>query len=200
MSLLVKVCGLREEHHVADAIEAGADALGFVFAESPRQVTPATARLISQIVPSHVKRVAVMLHPSNEEWQAVLGAFEPDVLQTDAEDFDSLEIPRQVERWPVYRQGSQERAVPETETTYVYEGPKSGRGETVDWAAAANQARHGSMVLAGGLRPDNVARAIRTVRPFGVDASSGLESGRGQKDSHLISDFISAARAAEKTL
>jgi len=197
MNVLVKVCGLQEKHHVDDAVEAGADALGFVFAESPRQVTPALARSISEHVPTHVKRVAVMLHPRNDEWLAVLEEFAPDILQTDVRDFGGLEVPANVERWPVYREGN---AAPNTDSTYVYEGPKSGRGETVDWSAAAELAHRGNMVLAGGLNPDNVARAIRTVRPFGVDASSGLESAPGQKDSHLITEFISAARAAEKTL
>ena len=197
MSVLVKVCGLREKHHVDDAVEAGADALGFVFAESPRQVTPALARSISEHVPAQVKRVAVMLHPGNDEWLAVLKEFAPDVLQTDSRDFDSLEVPETVERWPVYREGN---SAPDSDATYVYEGPKSGHGETVDWSAAAELARRGNMVLAGGLNPDNVAKAIRRVQPFGVDASSGLESAPGQKDSHRITEFISAARAAEKTL
>ena len=197
MSVLVKVCGLQEKNHVDDAVEAGAGALGFVFAESPRQVTPALARTISEHVPTHVKRVAVMLHPGNDEWLAVLEQFAPDVLQTDSRDFDGLEVPETVERWPVYREG---KSVPDTDATYVYEGPKSGNGETVDWSVAAELARRGNMVLAGGLKPDNVARAIRTVRPFGVDASSGLESAPGRKDSHLITEFISAARTAEKTL
>jgi len=197
MSVLVKVCGLQEKHHVDDAVDAGAGALGFVFAKSPRQVTPALARAISEHVPTRVKRVAVMLHPGNDEWRTVLEQFKPDVLQTDARDFDSLDVPETVERWPVYREGN---AAPDTDSTYVYEGPKSGHGETVDWSAAAELAHRGNMVLAGGLNPDNVAKAIRMVRPFGVDASSGLESAPGHKDSHLISEFISAARAAEKTL
>ena len=197
MTLLIKVCGLREQHHVDDAVEVGAGALGFVFAASPRQVTPAVARAISKDVPRHVKRVAVMLHPGNDEWLAVLEQFAPDVLQTDARDFDSLDVPESVERWPVYREGG---LAPDTDGTYLYEGPKSGQGETVDWSAAAELAQRGNMVLAGGLDADNVAQAIRTVRPFGVDASSGLESAPGQKDSHLITEFINAAKAAEKTL
>lgn len=200
MSVLVKICGLSEKHHVADAVEAGADALGFVFAQSPRRVTPTAARSIAEDVPAHIRRVAVMLHPSNEEWLAVLENFAPDVLQTDAADFKGLDVPEQVERWPVYRQGGEGQCEPDTTNVYVYEGPKSGKGETVDWSAAARLASHGNMVLAGGLRPDNVAKAIRTVRPFGIDASSGLESAPGRKDSDRIRDFISAARAAEKTL
>lgn len=197
MSLLVKICGLRDKRHVADAVEAGAGALGFVFAESPRKVTPEIARSISDIVPNTVKRVAVMMHPAKEEWQDVLQTFEPDVLQTDAEDIDGLEIPASVECWPVFREG---RSKPDTPGTYVYEGPKSGHGQTVDWSAAAELARFGRMVLAGGLSTKNVAIAIQTVRPFGVDVSSAVESAPGQKDSRLIREFIVAARAAERKL
>lgn len=197
MSVLVKVCGLRDKQHVADAIEAGAGAVGFVFAESPRKVTPGIARSISDIVPCHVKRVAVMMHPDKDDWLAVLEQFDPDVLQTDADDLEGLDIPAEVECWPVFREG---KTRPDTIATYVYEGPKSGQGETVDWSAAAGLARRGQMILAGGLGPGNVAAAIRTVRPFGVDASSALESSPGEKDSTLIREFISAASAAEKDL
>lgn len=197
MSLLIKICGLSDRQHVAVALEAGAGALGFVFAESSRRVTPERARSISGDVPRNVKRVAVMLHPTNDEWQRVLQQFEPDVLQTDAGDFDDLEVPASVERWPVYREG---QSGPAAAGTWVYEGPKSGRGETVDWATAAALATSGGMILAGGLGPENVAAAIQTVRPSGVDVSSGVESAPGQKDAQLIKEFISAARAAEKDL
>ena len=197
MSVFVKVCGLREKRHVADAVEAGAGAVGFVFADSPRKIAPAAARSISDLVPPDVKRVAVMLHPSNEDWLAVLEKFDPDVLQTDAEDLDGLNIPAHIERWPVFREGGSQ---PDTVATYVYEGPKSGQGETVDWSVAAGLARQGRMILAGGLGPDNVAAAIRAVKPFGVDASSALECSPGNKDSRLIREFINAAAAAETDL
>lgn len=197
MSLLIKICGLSDEQQVAAAVAAGADAVGFVFAESARQVTPQHARRISAAVPPAVKRVAVMLHPDNAEWRAVLQDFEPDVLQTDAEDFAVLDVPDSVERWPVFREG---QALPTLETTYVYEGPASGRGETVDWSAAAHLAAAGGMILAGGLGPGNVAAAIAAVRPAGVDVSSGVETSPGAKDPALINEFIIAARAAERSL
>ena len=196
MSLLVKICGLSDERDVMAAVEAGADALGFVFARSVRELTPQQAKSISDSVPRAVKRVAVMLHPSNEEWLNVLRIFEPDVLQTDAEDFEALDVPMSVECWPVFREGQSQ---PDA-TTYVYEGPKSGRGETVDWSRAAELAVAGRMILAGGLAGDNVGAAVSTVRPYGVDVSSGVESAPGQKDANLIREFISAARAAETRL
>ena len=197
MSLLVKICGLREERHVDAAVQAGASALGFVFADSVRKVSPQTARSITEAVPRSVKRVAVMLHPANDEWLAVLDTFAPDVLQMDAGDFAGLEVPAAVERWQVYREG---QSAPDVQGMYVYEGRKSGHGETIDWSAAAVVARSGQMVLAGGLDPANVALAVQTVRPFGVDVSSGVESSPGRKDAQLIKEFISAAKAAEKGL
>ncbi len=197
MSLLVKICGLQKRRDVAAAVEAGAGAVGFVFARSVREIAPALARASSNLVPCDVKRVAVMLHPSNEEWIRVLDTFEPDVLQTDAADFDTLDVPYFVERWPVYREGI---STPTGDGIFVYEGPKSGQGETVGWSAAAELAKSGKMILAGGLSVANIAGAVETVKPFGVDVSSTVESSPGEKDPELIKDFISAARAAEKNL
>ena len=197
MSGFVKVCGMRDAASVAAAVEAGANAVGFVFAESVREISPAEAKAVAQDVPAHVQRVAVMRHPSNEAWQAVRREFAPDVLQTDAEDFASLDVPDEVVRWPVLRQQNGER-FEELPEVFVYEGALSGAGKTVDWTQAAVIAGQGRMILAGGLDADNVATAIRTVRPWGVDASSGLESSPGIKDMERIKKFISAVRAAEK--
>ncbi|HNP62425.1 MAG TPA: phosphoribosylanthranilate isomerase [Woeseiaceae bacterium] len=193
----MKICGLTTADDVSAAVEAGADAVGFVFADSVRKVTPKTAAGISAMVPESVRRVAVMLHPSDAEWQTVLRVFRPDVLQTDAEDFDSLDVPAAVEQWPVYREGGQP---PSTDGTYVYEGRKSGRGLTVDWSVAAKLALGGRMMLAGGLHADNVATAVLKVRPYGVDVSSAVESEPGRKDIGLIRKFINAVRAAENSL
>ncbi len=197
MSLLVKICGLSEEQHVEAAINAGAGAVGFIFAESVRRIAPDRANEICLNVPQHIKRVAVMLHPSNDDWQEVLESFAPDVLQTDVADFAALEVPASVERWPVYREGQEN---PDTDGAYVYEGRQSGQGETVDWTMAAKHAEHGRMILAGGLGAHNVAAAVTTVRPFGVDVSTAVETAPGRKDSILISEFVSAALAVEKDL
>lgn len=198
--MFVKICGLRSKEHVDVAVNAGADAVGFVFADSVRRVEPAHAAEISNRVPGTVKKVAVMLHPTNDELQAVLEGFRPDVLQTDAGDFDRLDVPETIERWPVFREGKKVTATfsNTVAVTFLYEGAKSGAGETVDWARAAEVARRGNMILAGGLSAANVAEAIRIVRPFGVDVSSAVESAPGVKDPGLIINFISAARAAEK--
>lgn len=193
MSLFVKICGMTDAAAVRAAVEHGADAIGFVFAESVRRVSPAAAVDLSADVPARVRRVAVMLHPTAAEWREVEDVFRPDVLQTDAADFASLDVSDDIERWPVYREGA---GLPETlPPTFVYEGPKSGQGQTVDWSRASDIASRGRMILAGGLGPDNVADAVRRVAPFGVDVSSAVESAPGKKDPAKISAFITAARA-----
>ena len=196
---MVKICGLRTTSDVDAAVNAGADAIGFVFAESVRRVTPGEASDASADAPEAVRRVAVMRHPSNEEWLKVLDGFAPDVLQTDIEDFDELDVPYSVERWPVIREGNPALELPLPDT-FLYEGAQSGQGQTVDWERAAGVAARGNMILAGGLSADNVADAIASVRPMGVDVSSAVESEPGCKDAGLIKRFVEAARAAEKRL
>lgn len=190
----VKICGLTDRGAVRAAVDAGADALGFVFADSVRRVTPKQAADISADVPAGVRRVAVMLHPRPEDWFAVLEGFSPGVLQADAADLERLAVPEHIECWPVYREGEldDDRVLP---ATFVYEGRRSGRGETVDWQRAARIAARGRMILAGGLTADNVAEAIRVAGPWGVDVSSAVESAPGRKDPARIAAFVAAARA-----
>ncbi len=195
MSVFVKICGLRNQADVEAAVEAGADAVGFVFAESVRRVTPDEAAKAAEAAPEGVRRVAVMRRATLEDWRRVLVEFVPDILQTDIEDFVDLDVPDSVERWPVIREGHHalDKGLP---GTFLYEGTESGTGETVDWQDAAAIAARGRMVLAGGLSPDNVADAIAEVNPWGVDVSSGVESEPGKKDPELIKRFIDTARAA----
>ena len=193
MTTFIKICGLTDKVAVEAAVDAGADAVGFVFAESSRHVTPQHAAVISAMVPQQIKRVAVMLHPANDEWLEVAEVFQPDVLQTDVADFASLEVAANIERWPVFREGAASTAESFPQM-FVYEGQNSGRGEKVDWAIAANLAKRGRMILAGGLSVGNVAAAIREVAPFGVDVSSAVESQPGKKDPAKIQAFVAAAR------
>lgn len=196
MTTFIKICGLTDKVAVQTAVNAGADAVGFVFAASSRRVTPQHAVAISAQVPPHVKRVAVMLHPSPEDWREVAEVFQPDVLQTDHADFAALEVAAHIQRWPVFREGAI-NADQEMPQTFVYEGPKSGHGQKVDWLIAADLAKRGRMILAGGLSAGNVADAIRVVAPFGVDVSSAVESEPGRKDAAKILAFIDAARSMD---
>jgi phosphoribosylanthranilate isomerase len=196
MSVIVKICGLRDAECIAAAVDAGADAIGFVFAESVRRISAQDARDLAAEIPASVQKVAVMQHPSHDEWQDVCTVFEPDVLQTDIQDLEQLSVPQHVSTWPVVREGVD--AVNDTlPGTFVYEGIMSGAGATVDWSLAAAVSRRGRMILAGGLNPENVGAAIGAIQPWGVDVSSGVESSRGKKDVELIRNFIGAVRATE---
>ena len=199
MSLLVKICGLRNEADVNAAADAGANAVGFVFAKSVRRVSPQDAAAATASMRNDIRKVAVMRHPSNDEWQNVLLEFRPDVLQTDIVDFASLDVPDTVQCLPVIREGSPavEGKLP---GVFLYEGGNSGQGETVDWQKAAEVALRGRMLLAGGLSAENLSEAITIVRPFGIDVSSAVESEPGVKSHKLIREFIDAARAAEQPL
>lgn len=194
MSLWVKICGLTTAAAVAAASDAGADAIGFVFAPSKRRVTAEQARLLSQPAPKHMVRVAVMQHPTQALLDEVLATFAPDVLQTDIEDLPTLNVPKHVTVTPVVRAS---RALPEPlPARLLFEGPVSGTGEVADWQRAAELARATQLILAGGLHAGNVADAIAHVQPYGVDVSSGVECAPGVKDVEKIHSFVRAARAA----
>lgn len=196
MRVFVKICGLSTPRAVAAAVEAGADAVGFVFAESPRRVTPNRARQLCEGLSPVMIRVAVMRHPAVAEWHAVAEGFEPDWLQTDAGDFAGLDVAERFGRLPVYRDG--QALAPGTDEPVLFEAAVSGQGALADWQRAAELAREHRLVLAGGLTPDNVGEAIATVRPWGVDVSSGVESKRGVKDIGRIAAFLQAVREAEQ--
>jgi phosphoribosylanthranilate isomerase len=192
--MFVKICGLTTPEGVAAALEAGADAVGFVFAPSVRRVTPAAAAALAAPARGRALCVAVTLHPTDAEVEEILDVFAPDLLQTDLADAAALS-PRARARWlPVLREGS---ALPEPLPGRVlYEGAVSGAGRTADWAQARTVAERTQVLLAGGLNPDNVAAAVHAVGPWGVDVSSGVESAPGLKSPAKILQFVAAARAA----
>ena len=195
----MKICGLSSPRAVSAAVNAGADAIGFVFAESPRQVTPKRARELSAVVSPVIIRVAVMRHPRSAEWQAVVDGFQPDWLQTDAGDFAGLKLADHIGRLPVYRDtpvlGDGDVAA---DGPVLFEAASSGEGVQANWQRAALLATSRQLILAGGLTPENVGEAIATVRPWGVDVSSGVESKRGVKDVGRIAAFMQAVREAEQ--
>lgn len=193
MNGFVKICGLTDAAAVDAALAAGADAIGFVFAKSPRQVTPAQAFELARPARGRVACVAVTLHPTQNEIDRIVDGFVPDVLQTDAADFATLSLPASLTRLPVLRAGTPASAVA---ARALFEGPRSGTGQVADWAEARRLAARCELVLAGGLSPDNVADAIDAVAPFGVDVSSGVEAAPGRKDPARIAQFVARARAA----
>jgi len=197
--LWIKICGLATPEAVEAAVDAGADAVGFVFhAASPRNLSPARARALRHLLPPDVERVAVFLHPEQALVDAALEAIEPHWLQTDASDLAALRLPADQRLLPVLRGGG--AAPAGFAARCLFEGARSGAGERADWSEAARLAQQTDVVLAGGLDSRNVATALRAVRPFGVDVSSGVERERGVKDAALIVEFIGVARAAQRAL
>ena len=194
----VKICGMNDSQAVQAALSAGADALGFVFAKSVRQVTPVQARELARPARGRALCVAVTLHPAPELVEEILDVFAPDVLQTDLLDLAGIELPDHVVAWPVLRGTPAGEALPALGPAQrvLFEGPRSGTGMVADWSAARDLAQRLPLILAGGLSPDNVAEAIAGVQPFGVDVSSGVEAAPGRKDPVLINSFVSRARAA----
>ena len=194
----IKICGITSADAVAAAAEAGVDAVGFVFAPSPRQVTPGQAAQLAALVPPGILRIAVAQHPLEMKVDAICRILKPDYFQTDVEDLRELKIPAHVKLLPVVRFG---RKTPHPlPGRMLFDGPTSGIGELADWGRAAELARQTQLILAGGLSAENVAEAIEAVRPFGVDVSSGVEATPGIKDPDKIFEFVRAVRAAAASL
>lgn len=202
----VKICGLTSIEGIDAAVEYGADAVGFVFAPSPRQLTSDRAAFLALRVPPLVARVAVFLHPACDQINAAQSAADFAYCQSDLDDRPTFDSAGFGSRFlPVVRIGTpaceailSHHASPPA--ACVVEGPASGKGVQTDWTVCAALTRRTRVILAGGLNPDNVAQAIRTVRPYAVDVSSGVESSPGVKDPSKIRDFIQAVREVEKEL
>lgn len=205
MSVRVKICGIRDEAGLEAACAAGADAVGFVLAPSPRRVTLREVRALLRLVPPGIERVAVFARATRAELSAALEL-----------DFDALQAelgsdwpPLSGERYAlaVLRDEpdleSRARALAPHEPrpnslrgALVLDGHVGGgQGVSVDSSRAQRLAALRPIVLAGGLTPANVAARIRAVRPFAVDVSSGVERLRGQKDPARVHAFVRAVRA-----
>jgi len=203
MSLL-KVCGITRIEDAVAAAGLGYDAVGLVFAESPRRVRLKQAVEICSSLPPFILRVGVFAGQDTEEVRAVMERCGLDLVQfhggisaEDAACFASRAIVALRARIPddlrLLGDYPGVFAVLMDAWDPVLAG---GTGKTCDWDLAARAARRARVILAGGLSPANVARAVARVRPFGVDVSSGVESEPGVKDQALMREFARAARDA----
>ena len=203
MHVKIKICGITSESARDAAVEAGADAIGFVFAEgSPRDIAPARAAELARELPPFVSSVAVFRRPARDEVARVLESFPADIVQLDVESMADC-TGLGVRLLPVFHDAEEfDEALPGYEgNQLLFESALSGQGARADWERAGRLARRfPNLVLAGGLDPDNVAEAIRRVRPGAVDVSSGVESARGVKDNARIQAFVAAVRASELRL
>ncbi len=206
MIVRVKICGLTNASDAVAAAEAGADALGFMFfAGSKRNVSFASAAAIMRELPAFVSKVGVFVNATADEIRRAVDETGIDTLQLHGEEppefcaqFAPLKVVkafrlrdhaslRDCQRYPAHAW---------LLDSFV-DGAHGGTGVTADWNLAAEAVQlHRRVILAGGLRVETVAEAVRRVRPFAVDVSSGVESAPGRKDAAKVRAFIENARGA----
>jgi len=199
--VFVKLCGLRTEADVATAADVGADAVGFVFGPSPRQVDIETARRLVAAVPQPILAVGVFGNVPIEQILHCVRASGVAVVQLhgnyNRSDFDAVaKLPVRLWRATTLTPETDVRVGSYGEEVLLLDSPVAGSGRRWDLAALAGGRPQGQWLLAGGLAPGNVAQAISEADPWGVDVSSGIESRRGVKDHGLMREFVSAVRAA----
>lgn len=212
----VKICGIANVQDALMASRAGADAVGLnFFTESPRHVTPARAREIAASLPGHVSKVGVFVNSTAVEVAQVCDEVGLDIVQLHGDEPPAmlgLLAPRVVVRAFRCRESGFQPLIeyvascrgmghaPAAVLVDAYQpGSYGGTGAVVDWAAVPELAEDlpgMPIVLAGGLRPENVAEAIRIARPSAVDTASGVESRPGEKDARQVNEFVRNALAS----
>lgn len=212
----VKICGITEVAHALAAAEAGADFMGLVFAPSKRQVTAKRAREIALAVKgrkSHPSVVGVFVNTPADEVNRIAEYCGLDWVQLSGDE--PWEYVTDIER-PVIKavrvrseQGGQEILASISSGYHErgliclldchVEGSYGGTGQTFDWGLARQTSHRFPVIIAGGLSPENVAEAIKLARPWGVDVSSGVETG-GVKDIAKIKSFIESVRNADEDI
>jgi phosphoribosylanthranilate isomerase len=201
--VFVKICGVSNEEDALLAVAMGADAVGFVFAPSPRQVAVARVRDIVPRLPPEIMTVGVFRDASRE--QVVQTVDLCGLRGAQLHGRESIED----SRWVADRVGFLIKAFvagePELDRAREYgahavliEGPSPGSGEMFDWSLAEGAPANQRIILSGGLTPANVADGIERVGPWGVDVATGVEAATGRKDPRRVRSFVTAARAAAR--
>ncbi len=189
----IKFCGLTREADVRLACELGVDAIGFVlWPHSPRWVEPTRVTTLIAAMPTHVIPVGILVQPSADEI-ATARATGIRVVQIHGgvQDWPSGEV------WIATHVHDDLDAIPSAATVLLDAHDPvrhGGTGQTIDWERAAAIAANRPIILAGGLTPDNVGTAVRRVKPFGVDVSSGIEDRPGEKNAQAMQRFVAAVR------
>ena len=207
----VKVCGITNAEDALAAVEAGADALGFIFYEkSPRYVVPAVAANIIAELPPLVTPVGVFVNEGLATVRSIMDTCGLAMAQLHGDENVSYcrELARPAMKALRLRDRGSLLALAEYQGRGGVRGfvldtfselSYGGTGQITDWGLAAEVAKSAPLLLAGGLTPDNVTEAIRTVRPYGVDVSSGVESAPGKKDHAKMRAFVDAVRVVSSS-
>lgn len=202
----VKICGLKEVRHVEAAVQAGADAIGFVFAPSKRLISIEQAQKLAQYVPEGVLKIGVFVNPTAEELRAAVEGVPLDYVQYHGEetpDFIREQGYPAIKALSIRTAEDVQAAAQYDVDYYLFDAPgtdfKGGSGHTFDWTLLeAVGIPKEKMILAGGLNPENIHEAVSLVSPFMVDVSSGVET-EGTKDTLKIEAFLKAAKK-ERTI
>ncbi len=196
----VKICGIRDEASARAAVEAGADALGFVFAPSPRHIEPKAAQAIIAGLPPFVCTVGVFVNAPAEAVRAIAACCRLQALQFHGDEppdycasFDRPVIKALRFCGPEDLARVRDFNVQAVLVDTFVPGQAGGTGRALDWEKLRGLYWPRPLILAGGLTPENVASAIAAVRPWAVDVSSGVETGGG-KDHDKIRAFIRNAK------
>jgi phosphoribosylanthranilate isomerase len=200
----VKICGITNSDDAHMAVEAGADALGFVFFDrSPRCVTPTQAAAIIETLPPFVQAVGLFVNADPVHVNATAEQCRLDLVQLhgdESPDYCSAISRRVLKAFRVKDPGSLSRMQEYRVAGYLLDAwspvAYGGTGHTFDWDLGWDGGGSGLPILAGGLTPDNIADAVMRVRPFAVDVSSGVESAPGHKDARAVLEFIRMAKEA----
>ena len=198
---LVKICGITNLKDARAAIDCGADMLGFVFAPSPRRIDPLDASRLASALPEVTLKVGVFVDEDRRRVEEIAGMCKLDYVQLHGSEMpqysQELSIPF-IKAFRARDESVLAQIIEFGSELFLldsYDPHKAGGiGRQLDWALAAKAARLGTLILAGGLNPDNVAQAIETVKPYAVDVSTGVEISPGKKDHDKIRKFVTEAK------
>lgn len=200
----VKICGITNQKDALMAVEAGADALGFVFfSGSPRCISPEQAAVIIHLLPPFVQTVGLFVNEGSATVNSIADRCGLDLVQLHGEetpDYCTAVKRRIIKAFRVKDDSSLAGMANYCVAASLLDAwspvVHGGTGTTFNWDIAAAAAASQTIILAGGLTPENVAVAIAAVRPYAVDVSSGVESAPGKKSNKKLIDFIQAVRLA----
>ncbi len=205
----VKICGITNSADAMAAIDAGANLIGFNFYEkSPRHITPAEAAKIRTQLPKRVKAVGIFVNALTADVIALRKSLKLDAVQLHGDESPDV-VADIAAAAPVIKAFRIEPEFPLATLdeysgafAFLFDGAHTGQyggtGRTTDWDVARRAALNHRIILAGGLKVENVAAAVRIVRPYGIDVASGVESSPGKKDHERLREFIQEVRRAER--
>ena len=203
----VKICGITNQEDASAAVEHGVDALGFIFAKSPRQIEPEKARAIIRSLPPLVTAVGVFVNEDPTRVREIVDFCGLNLIQfhgDESPDMCSEFMPRSLKAFQIKDEASLERIKPYNGRvraflfdTYSKE-KRGGTGKTFDWGLAVKGKELGMpVILSGGLSPTNIKEAILKVRPYAVDVNSGIEISPGKKDHGLMRQLMERIQSSK---